>query len=174
MTDKPPFDPKDPIPKEYYEAVGRISNAWASFEFYIDKLIWHVAGVSAMVGTCLTAQFIGPAPRFRALAALLHFRGATKEIISSVNKFSEDVRGIAADRNRWSHDPMFYGEGGVIIRHQRTADRKLILDAIEADLAEMSDLNRKIWGSISAFKVLKDTVISSMPPLPRIPPEPAD
>jgi hypothetical protein len=108
MSTDPPVDHE--ITKEHYEAVGRVSNAWATFEFYTDELIWWVANVDPPIGACITAQYIGPRPRFRALAALVKLRGGNSDLIKSINRFSVTAQGVAGERNRWSHDPMFVEE----------------------------------------------------------------
>ncbi len=86
--------PEEPeITKEHYEAVGRVSNAWATFEFYTDRLIWWTANVSEPVGACITAQYIGPGPRFRALAALVKLQGGNAELISAINQVLRNCSG---------------------------------------------------------------------------------
>jgi hypothetical protein len=65
------FDP-------YCLMVGRISTLWAGFENDLDQLIAELANVEAAAGACLTAQMIGPGARFRAIIALIRFRGLDK------------------------------------------------------------------------------------------------
>jgi hypothetical protein len=171
-----PIDPtpieKD-ITKEHFEAVGRVSNAWATFEFYTNRLIWWVANVDEPIGACITAQYIGPGPRFRALAALVKLRGGNSELIKSINRFSVTAQGVAGERNRWSHDPMFVeDETGDVFRWQATADRVLVFELKPVLLAEMQSLEEKIWGTVAELKELGAAIVGGLPPLPRKPPEP--
>jgi hypothetical protein len=170
-TDPPPVE--HDITKEHYEAIGRVSNAWATFEFYTSQLIWWVANVDGPIGACLTAQYIGPGPRFRALAALVKLRGGNSELIKSINRFSVAAQGVAGERNRWSHDPMFVNEEtGEVFRWQVTADRVLVFELKPAALAEMQSLEEKIWSIVAELKELGATISGGLPPLPRKPPEP--
>jgi hypothetical protein len=171
MTDSPSED--HDISKEHYEAVGRVSNSWATFEFYTDKLIWWVAGVPEPIGACITSQFIGPGPRFRALAALVRLRGGSAELVTAVNKFSAIAQAVAGERNRWSHDPMFVDEeSGEVYRYQVTADRTLVFGLKPAVTTEMAALEQKIWKTVGELKELGARIFAELPPLLQTPPEP--
>ena len=161
------------ITREHYEAVGRVSNAWATFEFYTDRLIWWVANVAEPIGACITAQYIGPGPRFRALAALAKIQGADSELIKAINKFSATAQGVASDRNRWSHDPMLVDvETGEVFRHQVTADRSLVFELKPAVVADMFALEKKIWGAVDELKVLAARIQRELSASPQTPPQP--
>jgi hypothetical protein len=171
MPDSPPGEPD--ITKEHYEAVGRVSNAWATFEFYTDKLIWWAANVAEPIGACITAQYIGPGPRFRALAALVKLRGANADLIKAINKFSTTAQGVAGERNRWAHDPMFVDvESGEVLRYQVTADRALIFELKLAVITDMVALEKKIWGAVNELNALGERIHRELSALPRTPPQP--
>jgi hypothetical protein len=54
-----------------YAAVGRVASKWAMLEHQIQSLIWGLAGLDEMTGTCITSQ-IGHSGRLMdALLALL-------------------------------------------------------------------------------------------------------
>jgi hypothetical protein len=96
-----------------------------------------VANVDEPIGACITAQYIGPGPRFRALAALVKLRGGNSELIKSINRFSVTAQGVAGERNRWSHDPMFVeDETGDVFRWQATADRVLVFELKPGAIAQ--------------------------------------
>ncbi|WP_299804643.1 hypothetical protein [Tardiphaga sp.] len=163
MPDAPIEEPD--ISKEHFEAVGRATNAWATFEFYIDRLIWWVANVAEPIGACITAQYIGPAPRFRALAALVKLQGGSAELVTSINKLSAAAQGVAAERNRWAHDPMFVDvESGEVFRHQVTADRTLIIELKPAAASDIASLEKKIWTTVNEFKTLADNIRRELSP----------
>ena len=167
MTDKPR------IPPEYFEALGRVSNIWATLEFSIDQLIYGAANISEQVGTCFIAQFIGPNPRIRALVSLLKFRGVDQALIDEVNQFSESIGGLAAERNRLMHDPMFIeAPSGKFYRHRRTADRTLRWELNEVDLQKMKDLHKKIEDKNNEFVRLRKRIIAAFPRFPKITTEP--
>jgi hypothetical protein len=171
MTDNPSSDAE--ISKEHYEAVGRVSNAWATFEFYINQLIWWVANVEGPIGACLTAQYVGPGPKFRALAALVKQRSGNAQLIKSINQFSVAAQAMAGERNRWSHDPMFIEEEtGEIFRYQVTADRTLVFELKPATLSDMQTLEKKIWQTIGELKLLGAKIASGIPPMQHKPPSP--
>src|SRR3954467_10829696 len=73
VSDPPPYDESF---NEHMIALGRVAAMWADFEFLINESIWELANVERQVGACITAQLIGPAPRFRTLIALAHLRDA--------------------------------------------------------------------------------------------------
>jgi hypothetical protein len=157
MPDSPSEEPD--ITKEHYEAVGRVSNAWATFEFHTDRLIWSVAKVAEPIGACITAQYIGPGPRFRALAALVKLRGGNAALVTAINKFSITAQGVAGDRNRWAHDPMFVDvETGEVFRHQITADRVLVFDLKPALTSDMFALEKKIWAARNELKTIAERI----------------
>jgi hypothetical protein len=55
----------------HYAAVGRVASKWAMLEHQIQSLIWGLAGLDEMTGTCITSQ-IGHSGRLMdALLALL-------------------------------------------------------------------------------------------------------
>src|SRR4051812_16223161 len=95
------------IPAEYYEAIGRVTNAWAQFEWEIDAMIAFAAGIAPTVSACMTTQMIGPNPRFRALASLVGLRPEAGQLLKAVNRMSAEMSALADKRNRLSHDPMF-------------------------------------------------------------------
>jgi hypothetical protein len=39
-----------------YAAVGRVASKWAQLEHHIQEVIWRLAGLETMTGTCITSQ----------------------------------------------------------------------------------------------------------------------
>jgi len=72
-------------------AVGRVASKWAMLEHQIQSLIWGLAGLDEMTGTCITSQ-IGHSGRLMdALLALLKQKGASKKDLQPLRSLSEDV-----------------------------------------------------------------------------------
>ena len=79
---------------EYVLAIGRVAMIWSQFEFFLSETIWELANVDRNVGACITAQMIGPNPRFKALVALMHFRGANQDLIGEMNSLSGKAQSL--------------------------------------------------------------------------------
>jgi hypothetical protein len=97
------------IPFEYSTAIGDVVSKWALLEHEIDWMIWSLAGLveNAKIGACLTAQYSSVAARFNAMFALARLRGVPEFQIAKLNKFRDQVFGLAERRNRVAHDPWF-------------------------------------------------------------------
>lgn len=166
MTEHPEMQ----IGDTHYAAIGRVANAWSTLEFYMDKFIWGLASIADPVGACIAAQLIGPGPRLRAMVALMHLRGADQALIKEMNTFSGPIQGVASERNRWAHDPLFVDdETGVVSRYQVSADRKLVYELIDVDLKQLKVLETKIWATVREFTGLADRIAAVLPPRPDIP-----
>ena len=94
----------DPRWDDYLKAIGTVCMVWADLDFNIHEAIWELANVENNVGACITAQIVPPLSRFRALIALVHFRGGDEKLVKALNKLSLTVDGLARQRNRIVHD----------------------------------------------------------------------
>jgi hypothetical protein len=73
----------------HYAAVGRVASKWAQLEHHIQELIWGLAGLDEMTGTCITSQ-IGQSGRLMdAVLALLEQKGASKDDLKPFGKFCQ-------------------------------------------------------------------------------------
>jgi hypothetical protein len=158
----------DPRLDPYYMAIGHIGVAWADFEFALNDAIWELANVDRAAGTCMTAQLIGPAPRFRCLIALLKARRTPQALLDLFNTMSRDAGSLAAKRNRYLHDPIaLQPETGVVYRIEATAEKSLRLGGIPVDLAKLSELIGDIDKIIAEFDNLMRRVLAETPAWPR-------
>jgi hypothetical protein len=159
--DSPEFEP-------LYLALGKLSRHWAAFEYVLNDSIWELANVERFAGTCMTAQMIGPGPRFRCLASLFELRGVSCELVRALNSLSSEGEGVAGRRNRFIHDLIVLNENDrKLYRVETTADRKLRHDFMIVDLEAVGKLATKIGDLSDRFDTLFDRVIAETPPLPR-------
>lgn len=84
---------------------GRVSDAWAMFEFHLDRTIWSMAAVNDGAGACITAQFVGVYGRLRALQSLVELAGGSKDLQSDLASLAGRSEPLAEKRNRIVHDP---------------------------------------------------------------------
>jgi hypothetical protein len=92
----------------HYAAVGRVASKWAQLEHHIQELIWGLAGLDDMTGTCITSQ-IGQSGRLMdALVSLLEQQGASKDERKPFSKFCQAVGDKQRMRNRIVHDPWYF------------------------------------------------------------------
>jgi hypothetical protein len=92
----------------HYAAVGRVASKWAQLEHHIQELVWGLAGLDEMTGTCITSQ-IGQSGRLMdALLALLEQKGASKDELKPFGKFCQAVGDKQRMRNRIVHDPWYF------------------------------------------------------------------
>jgi hypothetical protein len=147
-----------------HAAIGNVASTWAFFEFLLDDLIWFLALVHhSEYGMCITAQLNGVAPRFRAIAALAHLRGAPQEIINSINSFSQEAEKIGRRRHRQAHDPvLMFQDSKQIMQLQITADRKLVNKFAPFDLDSVLKTADDISGLIKALMKLKADILAKI------------
>jgi hypothetical protein len=65
------------LPEDHptYALIGRVAAEWARLEHKLDVMIWEMAKLPFEVGSCITGQMVGHAPRFNAISALGAIRG---------------------------------------------------------------------------------------------------
>ena len=109
-----------------YLALGRLSRFWSAFEYILNDSIWELANIERFAGTCITAQLIGPGPRFRCLASLMELRGVNSELMKAFNSLSSEAESLGRQRNRFMHDMVVLNETDrQLYRIETTADRHL-------------------------------------------------
>lgn len=157
----PRFDP-------YLVAVGRISGMFAQLEFNVNQALWEFANVEAGAGACITTQIASVGARLRALIALVDYRGGSRELLKVYGKLSDDIDDLSRQRNRFIHDPVsIVVETGKLKRAHMTADKRLKFEFVDADLAEMDKLHRKIRTKSIEFTALHERALAELPPWPR-------
>lgn len=152
----------------YYAAVGKIATNWAFLETYVNRFIWELMDVEQFVGACLTSQIIAPSNRFRALIALVRYRGGKDFHISKLKKLSERVNKLARQRNRFVHDPGLADVRQNFVRLEITADKELSFGAQPADLDEMHKFADQIKKTAQSFWDLAEEIRLELPAPPNI------
>lgn len=160
-----------PPPSEmaaYFECVGRIAIGFSFFEMQLNRSIWYLSNVEQHVGACITAQFIGPGPRFRALMALLTLRGASKATLKIFDKLRNDADAISRERNRFVHDPAVMDGNQNFVRFEVTADRKLAFGMETVVLADFQKLEAKIKAITKRFDHAFESALIEIPAFPNV------
>lgn len=161
-------DSSSVLPVEYYAALGRVAAAWAELELEMNLTIWELANIQQRLGACLTSQMIGPGPRIRALAALVEQRGASKEVLSELNKLSRDIDSAAGQRNRLVHDPHLLKEqSGTLHRLQITADRKLQFQFVSSEIEDIRAVEAKIVAVTGQYRAWASRMLRALPTFSR-------
>jgi hypothetical protein len=165
LSDFPP-DYEDKM-HEHYAAVGKVAAIWATFELNIDQVIWRGLHAAQKPGACVTAQFIGPGPRFRALNALVGLYKGGDRFRKELNVIAQDAQQLAAKRNRVVHDHWTLNiKTGDPVRLNITADKVLdfaFKSMPTADVmkihAEIKELNLRFIGLSENLR----NVLSALP-----------
>lgn len=153
---------------KHFTALGHMSAMWAALEHSFNDALWELANVERRAGACFTAQMIGPAPRFRALAAILEVREAKPDLVKAVNSFGNKIAGLGAQRNRYAHDVWAVDpETKEILRVVITSDRTQVMKFSATTVDEILDLTAKIQNAIIDFDDLFDRMKSELPSWPR-------
>src|ERR1700733_14045647 len=134
----------------HYAAVGRVASKWAMLEHQIQSLIWGLAGLDEMTGTCITSQ-IGHSGRLMdALLALLKQKGAWKKELQPLRSLNEDVGVKQRMRNRIVHDPWFNDDGTTTgYRLEQSAAKTAVRKPIEQDHEKLETLIKDVHPSAS-------------------------
>jgi hypothetical protein len=74
-----------------HAAVGRVASKWAQLEHHIQEPIWGLAGLDAMIGTCITSQIGNSGLLMNALLALLEQKGASEEKLKPLRSLYEKI-----------------------------------------------------------------------------------
>jgi hypothetical protein len=137
----------------HYAAVGRVASKWAQLDHHIQELIWGLAGLDAMTGTCITSQIGNSGRLMDALLALLEQKGATKKELQPLRSLS-DVIGIKQRmRNRIIHDPWYFhfNQDGTTTgyRFESSAVTTVVRKPIKQDYEKLEKLIQDIERSAS-------------------------
>jgi hypothetical protein len=94
-----------------YHLIGRVAAEWSHLEHVLDRIIWHLLGVTPSQAGGLTGQFMGTVPRYRAIIAeLTHLKVKEPHLekyLGRVNKLQDATHGPQEKRNRIIHDEWF-------------------------------------------------------------------
>jgi hypothetical protein len=159
-----PFHPTD----EHFCAIGKVADAWATLELWINRTIWELMDVEQRVGACVTAHIGSFGARMRALIALVILRGGDDNALKVLNKFSTDTEGLARQRNRVIHDAWF-GQHGTRNPYQfvATADRRLDFGFKPVPTKDLDELLAKIQQAIRFFEFTISNIFETLPSFSR-------
>ncbi|MCJ2059181.1 hypothetical protein MKL09_21895 [Methylobacterium sp. J-048] len=148
------------------KAIGRVASMYSDVEFALSETLWLLMNVERKIGACLTAQMIGPGPRFRALMSLLALRDAPPELLKATRELKDQVSSIAAKRNRVVHDPWGRNPDGDFHRIHLTADHKLDFSfktETIADLDKLYDDIVQVRRGLSRYRLLLERLLPQWP-----------
>jgi hypothetical protein len=69
------------LPNSHFAAIGKVVDAWATLEFFINKSIWELMNVEQKTGACVTAQIGSIQQRMKALTSLIALYGGDEALI---------------------------------------------------------------------------------------------
>src|SRR5208282_77336 len=89
-------------------------------EHQIQVLIWRLAGLDHLTGTCITAQIGNSGRLLDAVLALLEQRGSSKDDLKPLRSLCAVVGAKQRKRNRIIHDPWYsrFNEDGTTTGHR--------------------------------------------------------
>jgi hypothetical protein len=143
----------------HYAAVGRVASKWAQLEHHIQELIWGLAGLDAMTGTCITSQIGNSGRLMDALLALLEQKKASKEDLEPLRSLYGKISEKQRMRNRIVHDPWYFrfNEDGTATGYRfessarKTVVRKLIEHDLEPLIAEIDSLHLRLTALVEPW-----------------------
>jgi hypothetical protein len=143
---------------------GRVADAWAMFEFHIDRTIWGLAAVNDGAGACVTAQFVGVYGRLRALQAVVELAGGGKELRDDLASIAGRSEPLAEERNRIVHDPWMINVTKHTAGKMRiTAKKTLHFAYVPVTLPEVQTLLDKIKSHTARFFRFEEKLKAEMP-----------
>jgi len=156
---------------EYADAIASIATCWATLEYYVNHSIWIVAGLNSPTGACITSQIFNFQSRLAALLSLLKLYRAPDNIISRVNKFSDNIRGPQENRNRIVHDIWLIDNQNVgsMGRLETTASKKLQFSVKDVPLAQLKEIYAQLSASRLEFYNIRRDILDGRPSFPGIP-----
>lgn len=142
---------------EILSKIGQMTVEWSEIESWIDQSIWRILDVTDNLGACITAQYIGPGPRCRALLSLCHLSGIDQEVIDDLKEFKQEAQRIGENRNRFNHDRW------IEIINMKTKESKIVRNQIRPEVPhqqaqiEVAVQDAEKW--VREAKLLKDIFV---------------
>lgn len=153
--------------KDHYATVGAFVGNWAALDAMITTAIWQIGEIEDEIGACLTSQIYTLDGKFKALVAVLNVRGGLGGVVTSVNKFHEELRPLSNYRNRLIHDPLFFKQDtGEPQRLQIAADKKLVMGYEDEPTENVLSQAGKVAEAIGKFETIIQPALDRFPPLP--------
>jgi hypothetical protein len=143
--------------------VGRMTVAWASFEHQLDRTIWAMLGGDEHLGASVTAQYMGPGPRFLTILALGAYHKLDAKLIGKVNALQQKTYSLTEERNRKTHDRWLEEIGSSKTGQFKAMPKgKLTFGPTEVDLADLEKLITSTRELGKAARDLQALVSSSL------------
>jgi len=146
----------------HYAAVGRVASKWAMLEHQIQRLIWGLAGLDRMTGTCITSQIANSGRLMDALLALLDQKGASKDELQPLRSLSGTISDKQRMRNRIVHDPWYFhfnDDGSATGYRLETSAAKIAVhelikedhEKLEALIRDIERLNQQLTNLVAPW-----------------------
>lgn len=136
-------------------AVGRVCNAWAGLELFIDMNIWRLLGLNKKteLAACVTNEIMSIHTKLKVLISLCHALKIDEKTIKKLRTFSQSLYGTADKRNRAVHDAWlalerFNASGQVNIARDKTNMSEFLR---QTTLKELEDLVQEIEEKMDKF-----------------------
>ncbi len=160
-----------PLDDPHFAAIGKIVINWAALELMVDSAIWQIAKIPDDLGASLTSQIGNFDGKIKALGSLLVVRDDSADVISKMNKFSEEARGLLTLRNRIVHDG-WIGDAKTGTPHRMAlpSAKSKGVPTITYLPYSTEKLNEAVEGIallIDKFQEIIKPAIDKYPPLPR-------
>jgi hypothetical protein len=156
------------LPNSHFAAIGKVVDAWATLEFFINKSIWELMNVEQKTGACVTAQIGSIQQRMKALTSLIALYGGDEALIKDLNRFADSAAGLARQRNRVAHDPWWIQEKtNIVNQFVSTAEKKVDFGFKPVPEEYLLRLGSKIHSAHQEFTDLFNRALSSLPPSDR-------
>ena len=140
---------------KYQAAIGRIVEAWATFEHMLAMHLIMLTWTNVDAGSCLMAQFSFANQRLTALAALVHLYNGDKKLLRKISRFADETQKLAMRRNRIVHDPWQRAKNtGLHYRLEISAQRRLVFEPKAVEFSTLKALERDIRDHVKKFEAL--------------------
>jgi hypothetical protein len=154
-----------PLPADHpiYATVGLITAESAQLEHILDLIIWELAGVTQPIGSCITGQMMGHAPRFNVIQALGRLRGLDAQLLKSIQSLSNQLFEVAGERNRIVHDAWYIEHtSGQIGQFKSISHKKNDFGFVDIDVAAINATLSKMQDKLAKVQELRADIITAI------------
>ena len=146
-----------------YSLVGEIASEFSRIEHMLDVTIWRMAGLSAQIGSSITAQLMGIRPRCLSILALANNIGLPEEIRKEVRQFMNDSFKPSEERNRLVHDSWYiHKKSGETAQLRSMPKEQLLYGHAPVSEADCQKVLKLIHGFAKRTDTLKGHVLAAL------------
>jgi hypothetical protein len=146
-----------------HNLVGRVANEWAFVEHLLDEIIWHLAGLDAPTGACLTAQIVGSWSRMLTITALCTHRGVGQPVLNQISDVARQLHGVQARRNRILHDPWYLEDGSQQTQQYKAMPKdELVIGFQEVTEDYLNETIQKIGRRIEMIMKMRQAITAAL------------